>query len=152
MKVLKNSWLIAKLIGNLGIANTLTFIHLYFFVEANMLAKQCLFATYFYLSIFFFSCLKCIVLFLLETNPRCSAVCITDSAALQTGWALGLRLFLTAHREAMDWCVSLRRLFKNTPSCDAPEQLCRLGFRPGFCFTSGQGHIDLRFIRSMLST
>lgn len=31
-------------------------------------------------------------------------------------------------------------------------QLRRLGFRRGYCFTSGQGRIDLRFIRSMLST
>lgn len=54
-----------------------------------------------------------------KTNPWFCVVCITDSEALQTDRALGLCAFLTTHREAMDWFVSLGELFKNTPCCDA---------------------------------
>lgn len=66
----------------------------------------------------------------LKINQCCSVVCITDSAAQQTGWALGLCASLSAHREAMDWFVSLDRLFKNTPSCDAQRGALEAEIQP----------------------
>lgn len=71
-----------------------------------------------------------VVCFRWKIKPWCSAVCIRDSAALQTGRVLGLRAFLTAHREAMDWFVSLDRLFKNTASCDARTAALEAGIQP----------------------
>lgn len=59
---------------------------------------------------------------------------------------------VAGHREAMDWFVSLCRLFKNTPSCDAQRAALEAGIQLRLPLYKWSGCIDLRFIRSMLST
>lgn len=73
-----------------------------------------------------------------KTNPWRS-LSASEIQQLQIGQAFGLCAFLTAHREPMDWFVSLRRLFKNTPCCDAHRAALEAGIQPGILLYKWSG-------------
>lgn len=88
-----------------------------------------------------------------KNNSCCSIVCFRDSAELQTSPATWAVCPSTQPTGKLWIGLSCSAGFSKT--CQAVmlrEQHQRLGFSRGHCFTSGQGCIDLRFIRSMLST
>lgn len=99
-----------------------------------------------------FPCRLCCFFVFFCVKPCCFVVCIRDSAGLQTASATRVaRPSTRPTGETMDCFVLLGRLSETRRPVMLGERHRRLGFSRGCRFTSGQGRIDLRFRRSMLS-